>query len=182
MTNQEFKSLFKKYYAQLCAFSYSYVQDTEMAKDVVGDVFCKLFESKDKIDSNGSLRSYLYKCTANKSLDYLKHSNNKQESLDSYLDNSSLDYYVSQLIINMSDMEYDYHLMVKIVHATITELPLQTRRVFCLSREHDLSNKEISEQLNISIKTVEKHMTRALSALKAKLIEYNLYSLFSLFL
>jgi RNA polymerase sigma-70 factor (ECF subfamily) len=81
------------------------------------------------------------------------------------------------MIINRSEKEYDYNLLVETVNATVDSLPQQTRCVFRMSRDENLTNKQIAEKLNISVKTVEKHMTRALSTLRAKMVEYNFLSL-----
>lgn len=177
MNDKEFSVLFKKYYTQLCTFSYKYVRNTQDAEDIVEDVFCRLYEKKDEIFIKDSLRSFLYRCAANKSLDYLKSATNKQEILENCLNASSLDFFVNQMIINRSEKEYDYNLLVETVNATVDSLPQQTRCVFRMSRDENLTNKQIAEKLNISVKTVEKHMTRALSTLRAKMVEYNFLSL-----
>ena len=129
-----------------------------------------------------SIRSFLYLCTRNKAIDYLKYVGNQHECLDNYLNNTELESYVDQLIINRVDEKYDYQILNRTIYSLISSLPKKTRTVFTLSRQQNLSNKEIAIHLNISIKSVEKHITKALFTLRKGLQNNKIISYFLLFI
>lgn len=182
ISDQDFNNIFIKYYSQLCAFAYRYVRDRQITEDIVQDVFCRLVERREEIHNLDSIRSFLYLCTRNKAIDYLKYAGNQHECLDNYLNNSELESYVDQLIINRMDEKYDYQIINRIIHSLISSLPEKTKMVFLLSRQQNMSNKEIAAHLDISIKSVEKHITKALSTLRKGLQDNKIISYFLLFI
>jgi RNA polymerase sigma-70 factor (ECF subfamily) len=172
MKPQEIKDIFLTYYGQLFAFANHYLHDRQAAEDVVQDVFCRLLELRDEEpDDIRSMKSYLYQCTRNKTLDYLKGLHIRQNLEDNAERNEKLDEYVDNLLISRVDGDYDYHLLIKTVDDIIATFPPRTKSVFLLSRVNNLSNKEIAEHYCISVKAVEKHITKALSILREGLID-----------
>lgn len=163
------EELFRKYYKVLRAFAYRLLNDKEVAEDVVQDVFYELWKKQEVLIFDTAIRSYLFRSTYTKSLNYLNSKfNTTQEPLEQSTENKIQQIYIqSQLLAPESD------LLLKELHAEIKtivdSLPDQCKKVFILSRVSELKNKEISDRLGISIKTVEKHISKALSILRLNL-------------
>jgi RNA polymerase sigma-70 factor (ECF subfamily) len=172
-----FEDFFKKHFLSLCAFcQFKFGLDLDMAKEVVHMGFIKLWDARKQLDPNLSPKSYLYKIITNNVLDSLKHGKIRQQYVEFILQtipenaptNSFDDLSVKQLQAE--------------INAAIAELPEQMRRVFELSRFEGLKYSEIAEQLNISVKTVETQMGRALAKLREKLSDYLSYLIIALIL
>jgi RNA polymerase sigma-70 factor (ECF subfamily) len=154
-----FERIFKLTYKSLCTFSNKIVGTYEIAEEVVDDVFCNLWKKRDRIQIDTSFRSYLFTAVRNKSLDSLrKMRREKNATLE------SADDIVCKQAIAYERMAFD-ELSHRIDRA-IQELPRQCRAIFLMSRDQDLKYREIAEILNISIKTVDTQMGRALKSLR----------------
>lgn len=176
MDNKDFNDLFLKYYGLLCAFAYRYVHDIHAVEDIVQDVFCKFIERQGEIRHKEAIRIFLYQCTRNKALDYLKKINNHEEFMNNYGEKKKLDCYIDNLVINRGEEKYDYDILLNTTWRIISSLPQKTKEIFILSRKENMSNKEIANQLNITVKAVEKHITKALSILRQELHNNKLIS------
>lgn len=164
--DEYFKDLFFEYYESLCFYTYKYIPDFDICEDIVQDVFFNLWENKDKLDLSYSMKSLLYKSTQNKALNYIKsHEYGHKERLD-----NSVDMYFYSLA-TQQDEELHTENLIKEIDEVVTQLPKQCNKIFLLSREAGLKNKEIAEQLNISVKAVEKQLTKALSIIRTHLYE-----------
>jgi RNA polymerase sigma-70 factor (ECF subfamily) len=154
-----FEKIFKLTYKSLCTFSNRIVGSYEIAEEVVDDVFCNLWKNRSKIMIDTSFKSYLFTAVRNKSLDSLRKM--KREK------NSTLD--GAEDIICQQSVAYERMVFEELSHRidqAIQELPRQCRAIFLMSREQDLKYREIAEILNISIKTVDTQMGRALKSLR----------------
>lgn len=168
-----FEELFLTYHSSLLAFAYKYVNDKQIAEDIVQDVFMALWIRKHKIDFNESIKPYLYKATLNKSLNYIKSIREEKR-----IDDQDIEYLLHQKIVSYN--QQDSLILKEItteINALVNKLPPQCKKVFQLSREENLKNKEIAERLQISEKTVEAHMRKALFELRNHLIKLNLMDL-----
>ncbi|MDD4458390.1 MAG: RNA polymerase sigma-70 factor [Proteiniphilum sp.] len=166
--NDDFSRIFLKYYSELCVFANRYVSSREASEDIVQELFCHFLESGAifrRENEGGSLRSYLYTCTRNRAIDYLRNAGNHHERLDDYLNRSELDSCVDNLLIQRVE-EYDYRVLLGEVRSAITILPVKTKRVFLMSRVQSMSNKEIASSLGVSVKAIEKHMTKAIALIR----------------
>ena len=146
------------YSDQLFAYALSLCSDRELSSDIVQHVFITIFETRHNLNPNYSLKSYLYKSTYNRFIyDYLK-----KKSMSALHDQ----YYfmLNQFAIKTSDEDLSEKL--KSMNIMISKLPAKTKEIFTLSKQSGLSNIEISESLNISIKTVEGHITKAFKLLR----------------
>ena len=147
--------LFKKYFQSLCEFASSYVNQREVAEEIVSDVFFSIWIKRNEITIKLSLKSYLFAAVKNKSLDQLK----KQQQV--YSDLTTLDnegHADSPSVLS----EIDYRDLEKEVNDMIEELPPQRQKVFKLNRFEGLKYKEIADILKISVNTVQKQMTLAI--------------------
>lgn len=162
---QAYKTLFDIYYSQLSMFARKYIGDTDIAREIVQEVFVKIYENRKKILINVSIKSYLYQSVKNACLNYLKkekvHNEHHQQILYQNKDQEVL----YQDFIETSELE------VKIFDA-INELPERCREVFTLNRIEGKRNKEIAQELKISIRTVETQISNALKHLRTKLKDY----------
>ncbi len=153
-----FVSLFKTYYPLLLNYAGRIIKDEEQANDIVQETFCRLFENSEKLSVNVSLKSYLYKSVYHHCVDLLRH----QKIAASCIETEMMDFYLSK-VIQLPETElalYDRELGEAIEEA-IAHLPQRCQEVFRLSKIGELSNKQIAEQLGISVKTVENQMTTA---------------------
>jgi len=159
-----FEDLFKTYFKPLTAFAFKFVNDIDEAKSIVHDVFVKLWEKRDDIDMSKSLKSYLYTSVNNRSLNYIRDHKkfNKNEGV---LENQD------DLNPNIED-ELAGADVQKRIDMTLNSLNPKVKRIFELSRYEGMKYKEIAEEMNLSVKTVETHMSTALKALRKNLKEF----------
>ena len=168
-----FQKLFEDYFRSLVTYSYRYVNDWSVGEDIVQDVFMALWINRDKIDFEEPIKPYLYQATYNRSINYLN-----SVSVQRRVDHADM----LDELIDREILSYNQHdnLLLKEIEEEITSfvgtLPEQRKRVFLLSREENLKNKEIALRLNISEKAVEKHITKALSDIRTHLTETGLMS------
>jgi RNA polymerase sigma-70 factor (ECF subfamily) len=155
----ELKNIFNKYYSPLCNYATKIIANDIIAEDIVQDLFIQLIESNKKDIQNPErflLRAVKYKC-----IDYLRTKEvNKNISLEN-LPN----------IIEQDNQELSEEDIEPLLHYFAAKLPPKTREVFLLSRKSGLKYKEIAEELNISVKTVENQMGRALRTMRQLLKE-----------
>lgn len=162
----DFKELFLKYYEPLCAYAYRYVREKATAEDLVQEVFGKLWENRNTIDRATSVKPWLYAATRHQAIDYLRNSRQREVMLDDSPAGRSLDDLVDRLIVSEQEEAFDFRLLTECVEACVERLPEQCRKVYRLSRQTDRTNKEIADSLGISVKAVEKHITRALTEIR----------------
>jgi RNA polymerase sigma-70 factor (ECF subfamily) len=160
-----FEHFFKLHYQELCRFAFSFVGDKDEAEEMVQQVFFNLWAKREVMQLSSSLRSYLFGAVRNTSLNRIEHAQVKMKHEASYsgehLSSSNLS---AERILSK---ELD-----TLIKESIEALPDQCRLVFGMSRFENLKYSEIAEQLGISVKTVEKHMGRALKELREKLKDY----------
>jgi len=172
---QYFKDAFLEYFNPLCSYAYRYVENSDVSEDVVQDVFFDLWTNKKNIDFSRPLKPYLYRLTKNKAIDFLRSARHKEEKLDENTEGYILESYVRDMIINQEDLLCLQELSQEI-QSCVDKLPEQCKKVFTLSRTMGLKNKEVAEQLGISIKAVEKQITKALSEIRLHLNKEDLIS------
>ncbi|WP_236976014.1 RNA polymerase sigma-70 factor [Membranihabitans maritimus] len=161
----EFENLFKENFQSLHSYAFTIIQDQFSAEEVVQTVFLKLWEKRENINFHTSIKAYLYKSVYNYSLNFIRdRKTRKQHSMESMRNTPSH-------TKEDENHETTSELMQKI-QESLKELPEKCRTVFYLSRFENLKYREIAEKLDISIKTVEVHMGKALKHLRLSLAEY----------
>ncbi len=153
--------LFKKFFNPLARFSFGYVKDQDAAKDIVQEVFYQIWNKREELPETTNLSAYLFTAIRNRSLNVLSQVNNRQDILVER-ERGRADFY--------TDTRVETKELSQKIERAIDALPEKCREVFLLSRYENKSYKEIAEILDISIKTVENHMGKALSVLRAKLL------------
>lgn len=155
----KFEELFHTNYKSLVQVSYRIVGDVDVAQDLVQDVFCKFWEKQANLEINSSHKAYLYKSVFNHSLNHLKKvkRTDEREALFCSSICSEQNNVESQLDLKETNL---------IVQQAVDMLPSACRAVFVLSRFEQMSHKEIAAQLDISAKTVENQIGKALKHLR----------------
>jgi RNA polymerase sigma-70 factor, ECF subfamily len=156
-----FEEIFHHLYNSLCNYALKYVKDTTIAEEVVSDVFFKLWKNKSQINILSSFQHYIFRAVKNQSLDYLKNKNNQNLSIH------EINFYVYDSYAESPEEEMSNQELDNKIERAIQTLPQQCKNIFVMSREQGLKYREIAEKLNISIKTVETQMGRALKALRS---------------
>ncbi|QGY43465.1 RNA polymerase sigma-70 factor [Maribellus comscasis] len=165
-----FTHVVEVYQERLLHFSFHYLNNREAARDVVQDVFAVIWENHEKFHKVKNLSSWLFTLTKNQCLKKIEHLKVAQKHLSSLrhkqlnLSQDSLSHLdTSPLIFNEID---------SIFRQTLEKLSPQSRRIFEMSRFENKKNREIADELNISIKTVEACITKALKVLRPALKQY----------
>lgn len=161
LDNQIFNFLFITYYKQLCIYAYNYIHDIETAKELVQDVFMKLWEKVLSEENHSSFKSFLYTSVRNAAIDHLRHSKTHSEYEQKILAYCNDKYLIfDEIIINELEEK---------IKDTIQKLPPQCRKIFEMNRFENKKYKEIAEELQISVKAVEAQISKALLFLKSEL-------------
>jgi len=156
--------LFMSLYVRLRNYANTLTNSPDDSDDIVQEVFLKIWNKRSELDENKSIQTYLFVSTRNSCLNWLKH----RKTEDAYARIMAIVYNDSSSIITphesliVDDIEKDFH-------QVLDELPTQCRRVFELNRFEGLKYHEIAARLNISIKTVETQMSRALVKMRFRL-------------
>jgi RNA polymerase sigma-70 factor (ECF subfamily) len=170
------EKLFKDYFVPLCTYcQYKFGFELDTAKEAVHTGFIRLWENRESISTEASVKAYLSKIVTNICLDMLKHDKIKQVHARQVSQTTSSR---SPLQLNQSEVK---ELTITIEQA-VNELPDQMRKIFELSRFEGLKYAEIASLMKLSVKTVETQMSRALVKLRQKLSQYlTVFLLFSFF-
>lgn len=163
LDEKNFEVLFKSHFSALCSFALKYISDLDSAKEITHEVFINLWVKRTSIDLNKSIKSYLYTSVYNRCLNHIR--NNKKFThaempVDNYDENRDSSDNISEIELNEK------------IQKTIDSLPVKCREIFVLNRFEELKYQEIAEKLDISIKTVEAQMSKALKIMRRNLIDY----------
>ena len=164
-TKEGFEMLFKQHYEPLCGFVFGIVKDYDVSEDVIQELFVKFWGKQNDIPDDISIKAYLYRAARNMALNHIRHSEIKN---DFNLFNREVMSGAEQNIGNPAEAD---ELQTMIAQA-VNKLPPERKKIFLMSREEGLKYKEIANELNISIKTVENQMGKALSTLRTELSDY----------
>jgi RNA polymerase sigma-70 factor (family 1) len=156
-----YEAIFHLYYASLCQHAYSFVGDAALAEDAVSEVFVRIWEKRQQLEVNTSVKSYLYRSVANQCIDGLRKAYHKKlvfmESVSENLAHTSSSHAADY---------WEHKELAAEIEQAIRRLPKQCGIIFRLSKEAGLKYGEIARLLNISVKTVETQMGRAFKALR----------------
>lgn len=162
--------LFAIYFPRLNNFARNVVKDDVLSQDIVQEIFVKVWEKRAGIEVI-NLESYLFKLVRNRCIDYIKYQkvvNNKMQEV--HIAYQCEEMYRIDFIGDEPYLLIAQELKERI-EQTIENLPERCREVFVLSRVNGLKNREIADLLNINIKNVERHLSRALQSFRVNLSE-----------
>lgn len=156
-----FRKLFNKYFRPLCRYSFSFVRNEEAAEEIVLDAFTVLWEHRDRLEISTSVRSYIFRSIRNRSFNYLRDTKNI-ERLEDHQD--------AVFIGDVHDFLEVEELDTALQEA-ILSLPHSCRDIFIASRSEGKTHREIAQDRNISVNTVETQISRALAKIRRSLKE-----------
>ena len=159
-----FKQLFHEYYPRLVLLAKRYLGRKDLSEEMVQEVFLNIWEKKETLHVE-NLSSYLYRATVNECLKYIRH----QKVVGEHVRKTS-DLPPDQP--NLPEEIYFSKEIEKITGNTLARLSETDRQIFLLNRQEGLTYKEIADKLNISVKTVEAHMSSVLKIFRQVLKEY----------
>jgi len=168
---RSFEFFFKREYNSIVGFCMQFLGDLDKSKCVAQDSFIKLWKNKEKINSYNGIKSFLYVAAKTGCLNVLRHN----KVVAKYKD-VKLNQLEHQLKLDVLESIHSNSLMLAeletLINSSIEELPEKCKNVFIKKRIELKKNKEIAEELHISVKAVEANMTRALRKLRVKLSVY----------
>lgn len=165
MTESQFEQIFREYFGTMVNIAYAVVKDHDEARDITQQVFIKFWDRRNDVDIQDNIKSYLHRAVVNTSLNYIEKSKRIQ------LEDDVQDAIREQLFV-AEKPELKEGEIEKAIENAIKDLPDKCQLVFSLSRFQGMTNKEIAEYLEVSVKAVEKHISRALRELREKLEPY----------
>ena len=154
--------LFRTHYAALCRVVYPIVRDQDTAEDIVQDVFLKIWRRQIALDTEQSVKAYLFRAAVNTALNFLEK-NRRTAPWDDTL--------AEQHGVNSTEDNIAYQETKQKVAKALEQLPPKCKVVFSLSRFEEMSYAEIAQHLSISVKAVEKHMGKALKIMRKYVYE-----------
>lgn len=161
---QAFEELFWDHYSDLCSFAYQFTKCHEQAKDIVQEVFTKIWKRRKDWNIHRSVKAYLLKAVRNTAINQMNHNDHRIEVRETF----SRERLKSVKFPADVEIGKEEQLVDQIWEAVVT-MPKRRRRVFILYHRHGLRYNEISEVLDISRKTVENHMGLALKDIRAQI-------------
>ena len=168
-----FDKLFRQYYKYLVVVAYKYIKDDHLSKDLVQEVFMDLWKRRETISIEQSLKFFLRRAVINRSLATIRKNSRISLEEDAGLNVPTR--------TNETESAYQMKELNEVLESAYAKLPARCLEVFKLSRHEGLSHKEIAAKLDISTKTIENQMTKALKIIRAALKEYGAIGFFLLF-
>ncbi|MCH2080891.1 MAG: RNA polymerase sigma-70 factor [Saprospiraceae bacterium] len=159
--DQAMKLLFGNYYGFICNVIFKVLPDKVLVEDIAQEVFYEVWRRKDRLKISTTISAYLKRAAINRTLNYIRDQKIKfdeEEKIDLAYSSAPK----AQQQVEAKEME-------QMINAAIDSLPERCRIVFALSRFEEMSYQEIADKLNISIKTVENQISKALKVLRIKL-------------
>jgi len=159
-TRDTFRKVFDSCYEDLCRYAFTIVKDFDIAEDIVQSMFMKLWEMRESVDINASIRSYLFRSVYNQSINHLEHKAvrtryDKTAVLEPRRNEQQPGVFPEELEEN--------------IRKAVDTLPPQCRSIFIMSRYDELKYSEIAEKLGISVNTIQNQVCKALKLLREAL-------------
>ena len=159
-----FKSLYKRYSKKIYFFSLKHLGNNVEAEELVQSVFINVWENRTSLDASNSVKSYIYKSAVNYIYNYLKKKAIHARFIESQMQKDE----------NHSNLTYEQvysHDLEKSINSIVETLPFQQKKIFQFSRNDGLTHIEIARKLNLSVRTVENQIYRALKTIRTILKE-----------
>lgn len=159
-----FRHLFDVYYQLLVGFAFRYLNDLDSSRNVVQDVIVGLYDKRESIKIHTSLKAHLFQSVRNRALNTLKREKMQREHHNRILEEDKDQFYnEDQLAVNELEAR---------IAGVVNELPGQCRRIYLMSRQEGLSNSDIATDLDISKRTVETQISKALKKIREDLLKH----------
>jgi RNA polymerase sigma-70 factor (ECF subfamily) len=166
-----FEKIFKSNHKQIVGFCNQFICDLDKAKSLSQDVFLNLWLNREKIETLNGIRAFLYTYAKSSCLKYIRHQKVISKYEGKHLQEREEE--LSREVLESFDFNsLEFTELEELILQSINDLPEKCRQVFIMSRFEGKMNKEISDELSISVKSVEANITRALKTLKLRLSDY----------
>ncbi len=166
-----YQELFERYAQRIYKFSYTYLKNKGDAEELVQDVFLKIWEKREMLDHTKNIKSFIFKIAVNTIYDFIRRKNIENAFNDFSKTNFKAETDNTWHTVIFEDMQQN-------LQSLILQLPEQQQKIFQLSKMEGLTNDEIAANLNLSKRTVENHLYRAISFLKEHFRDESLIALF----
>lgn len=169
----EFERVYVLYYSKMKRFAKEYVIVDEDAENIVQDIFSDLWEKWDVHTQHNNLLGFMFLSVKNRCIDFLRHKIVEQKATDSYLEEYQLSIKLNYQALESFNMDgYNAEEIDRIVRDAIDTLPVRCKEIFIKNKFEGKKQKEIAEELNITVNTVESQMAIAYKKLKDGLKNY----------
>lgn len=160
-----FETIFNDHYEKLCRYAQSFLGDKDEAEEAVQASYLGIWEKRAALDITDSIKAYLFRTVRNRCLNAIKHEKVKQEHVihETHHKEKTRESVAEAVAANELEQR---------IAEAVRQLPEQCRLVFKLSRFEEMRYQEIADQLNISVKTVENQMGKALKLMRTQLQEF----------
>jgi RNA polymerase sigma-70 factor (ECF subfamily) len=162
-----FDVLYNKYCKRVYKFGYSILKSQEESENLMQDVFLSLWENRQKVKKDSSIKSYVFTITYNSAVSIIRKKAKESEFVE-YLKS------LQEISEEPVNVELEYNELADKLDEIIKGLPQRQKEVYLLHRIEGLKYSEIAKRLNISVNTIENHMSRALKTIREKLGSYSL--------
>jgi len=162
---EAFSLLYRRYFAKLSHFAFRRLQDEAVTEELVMDVFFELWQQRQTLAAEGNIAGWLHATLRNKALHELRARATREKHQGVFA-------FKQQTATENAEAAFDARLLQERMDTAISRLSPQCREAFTLSRQEHLSYKEIAQRMGISVKTVEKHMSKALGLLREDIRAY----------
>ncbi len=160
-----FSVIFSTYYRDLVMFAISKVRDADTAEEIVQDTFVKIWEERGNLQITTSLKSYMLRSVQNRCIDWYRHKKVQQAHIDEVSSNPELFVSDADSYLFRSELEGR-------IKKILTLIPSDCSDAFRMNREEGLKYSEIAEKLNVSVRTIEVRISKALHLLREHLKDY----------
>ena len=161
----KYEELFRTHFASLCYFAGKYIPDQDAGKEIVHTVFVNIWEKRDEFDFDKPAKSYLFTAVYNRCMNYIRDRKKFVSQDDPAIVNEKAEPVLNSDHLEAAELESR-------IWKIINSLPEKCREIFILSRFEGNKYTEIAEKLDISVKTVETQMSKALKTLRDHLVDY----------
>lgn len=170
---QNFNRLFNEYYERFIHFALGYVKEQQVAEDFVAEAFTCYWEKRHQLSHNSKPPAYILTIIKNKCLNYLQRQKVQLRIREELREHS--EWAINTRVNTLEACDPDFLFsdeIEQIIKNTLNELPKKTRQIFVLNRFEELSYKEIAKKMNLSTKSIEFHISKALGQLRLSLKDF----------
>ena len=163
-----FAEIYNRYAESLAGFAASKLYSLDDARDIIHDLFVKLWENRDQVYITSSLKSYLFSIVRHRIIDKIRKNITREEYASM----------VQSLIVpshDSADKQVEAQELQQSIEKSLNQLPPRVREIYKLSRDEGLSNHEIAEKLNLSEQTVKNQLSAALKHLRGSLSNSSIF-------
>lgn len=151
-----FKHLFDTYFVSLCRYINLYLDNYAESEELALDIFMNVWENRERVEIRLSLKAYLFQAARNRSLNCLRDRKNA----------SPIDESLQETLVSNDYPSLEMEELNRLIEEAVASLPQRCKEVFLKSRQESMSNKEIADSMDISVKTVEAQITKALKLIR----------------